>query len=124
MASDKSRRPVNPLPIQADAESAHPLRFVLERHHLAIAIVLVLLASVRIIGTYWVLSHTSDEPAHIGCGMEWLDLGSYTYEAQHPPLARVAAALGPYLMGRRPRNFRGYAQVNKEPLMVFYKEGL
>jgi hypothetical protein len=33
--------------------------------------------------------------------MEWLDKGVYTYEPQHPPLARVFAALGPYLSGRR-----------------------
>ena len=33
--------------------------------------------------------------------MEWLSKGRYTYEAQHPPLARVADALGPYLSGLR-----------------------
>jgi hypothetical protein len=36
--------------------------------------------------------------------MEWLNKGSYTWEAQHPPLARVAAALGPYLIGARSQN--------------------
>jgi hypothetical protein len=42
-----------------------------------------------------------DEPAHLACGMEWLDRGTYRMEDQHPPLARVLAALGPYLSGIR-----------------------
>jgi hypothetical protein len=33
--------------------------------------------------------------------MEWLSRGTYTYELLHPPLARIAAALGPYLLGSR-----------------------
>ena len=37
----------------------------------------------------------------MACGMEWLEKGVYRYEAMHPPLARVAAALGPYLAGVR-----------------------
>ena len=60
-----------------------------------------MLATVRIAATYTVFNHTSDEPAHIACGMEWLDQGVYRWEPQHPPLARVAAALGPYLAGIR-----------------------
>ncbi|MBX5497296.1 MAG: glycosyl transferase, partial [Bryobacteraceae bacterium] len=35
------------------------------------------------------------------CGIEFLDRGVYNYEAQHPPLARVALALGPYFSGVR-----------------------
>ena len=31
--------------------------------------------------------------------MEWLDRGVYRYEQIHPPLARVADALGPWLAG-------------------------
>ena len=73
----------------------------LERHGRAIAVALVLVASIRIIATYTVFSHTYDEPAHIACGMEWLDKGVYQWEPQHPPLARVATALGPYLLGTR-----------------------
>src|SRR6185295_5001467 len=38
------------------------------------------------------------------CGLEWLSEGRYHYETQHPPLARVAAALGPYLAGTRSYN--------------------
>ena len=65
---------------------------------------LVLVASIRIIATYTVLNHTYDEPAHIACGMEWLDKGVYRWEPQHPSLARVATALGPYLLGARSQN--------------------
>ena len=66
-----------------------------------IAVVLTLIASARIVSTYTVFNHTSDEPAHIACGMEWLDKGVYRWEPHHPPLARVATALGPYLLGIR-----------------------
>lgn len=62
------------------------------------------LASARIVATYSVFNHTYDEPAHVACGMEWLDRGVYRWEPQHPPLARVAAALPLYLAGMRSRN--------------------
>jgi len=62
------------------------------------------LAIARVISTYAVFNSTSDEPAHIACGMEWLQWGTYTYEPQHPPLARAMIALGPYLAGIRPLN--------------------
>jgi 4-amino-4-deoxy-L-arabinose transferase-like glycosyltransferase len=69
-----------------------------------IFVLLVGIGSARIISTYTVFNHTVDEPAHIACGMEWLDKGIYKLEPQHPPLARVAAAVGPYLLGRRSMN--------------------
>lgn len=98
----------------ATAPSAPPPRFpdlllrvsaFLENFSIRIAIACVLLASLRIAATYPVFSHTSDEPAHIACGMEWLDRHTYHLEPQHPPLARIAAAIGPYLMGRRSHGF-------------------
>jgi len=55
----------------------------------------------RIISTYPIFSQTYDEPAHLATGMEWLERGTYTFEPLHPPLARVAVALGPYLFGLR-----------------------
>ena len=73
----------------------------LERHNRSLAVALVLLASARIVATYAVFNHTVDEPGHIACGMEWLDKGTYRYFPEQPPLARVAAALGPYLLGIR-----------------------
>jgi hypothetical protein len=76
-------------------------QLLLDRRALLFAIVLVLIASARIVSTYAVFNHTSDEPAHIACGMEWLDKGVYRWEPDHPPLARIAAALGPFLLGIR-----------------------
>ncbi|HET7622785.1 MAG TPA: PQQ-dependent dehydrogenase, methanol/ethanol family [Gemmatimonadaceae bacterium] len=51
-------------------------------------------------------NQTFDEPAHIAAGMEWLRDGRYDYDPQHPPLARVAAALGPMLDGARAQHRR------------------
>ena len=65
----------------------------------AYIILLISASAFRIVDTYSVLSHTYDEPAHLAAGVELLDRGTYTYELQHPPLARVAVALGPYLLG-------------------------
>jgi len=73
----------------------------LERHSRAITVILVLIASARIVATYTVFNQTIDEPGHIACGMEWLDQHTYRYFPEQPPLARVAAALGPYLLGIR-----------------------
>ena len=64
-------------------------------------LILIGIAIAEVAGTWTALSATSDEPCHIASGMEWLDKGTYTYEHQHPPLARVAVALGPYLKGLR-----------------------
>ncbi len=72
-----------------------------ERHATLTLAILLAIASLRIAATYTVFNHTVDEPSHIACGMEWLDKGTYHYETQHPPLARVASAVGPYLAGRR-----------------------
>jgi hypothetical protein len=73
-----------------------------------LALVLVIAFGVaRIAATYRVFNQMYDEPAHVAAGMEWLDRGSYTYERLHPPLARVAVALGPYLDGLRSHGNRG-----------------
>ncbi len=71
----------------------------LERRALIVVLGLILLGTARIALTYTVFNHTSDEPAHIACGMQWLDQGLYNYEAQHPPLTRVMVAIIPYLAG-------------------------
>ena len=87
-----------------------------------VAYVLVILAlgTLPIIGTYPVFSHTADEPAHIAAGMELLDRGSFTYEQQHPPLARLAVAIGPYLLGARSH---GVSYVVNEGLAILYTSG-
>lgn len=66
-----------------------------------LAVFLAAIGALRIMGTYGVYNGTWDEPAHLACGMELVQLGEYTYEPQHPPLARIAVALGPYLDGIR-----------------------
>lgn len=63
---------------------------------------ILLLATVRVVTTYQEFSQTYDEGAHIAAGMEWLSEKSYTREPQHPPLARIAAAVGPWLYGVPP----------------------
>jgi hypothetical protein len=67
----------------------------------AVTALVACLATLAVMSTYPVFSQMWDEPAHIAAGMEWLSRGQYTYEPQHPPLARVAAAIGPYLGGAR-----------------------
>jgi hypothetical protein len=66
-----------------------------------LALVLVLIGSCRIASTWAVFNHTIDEPDNLAAGMEYLSTGRYFYEDQHPPLARVFAAIGPYLAGER-----------------------
>jgi 4-amino-4-deoxy-L-arabinose transferase-like glycosyltransferase len=80
-------------------------------------IIIFLLATLPIIGTYPVFSHTTDEPAHIAAGMELLDRGAFTYEQQHPPFARLAVAVGPYLLGARSH---GASYITDEGLAILY----
>jgi hypothetical protein len=68
------------------------------------AILAIALGALRIALTYDVLSATFDEPAHIAAGMQLLDKGEFTYEPLHPPLSRLAVALGPYLAGFHSQN--------------------
>src|ERR1039458_2091597 len=91
MSAKNRRSSTEPKPLaepQANPIAPKILSF-LDRRSLPLALVLVLFASVRIVATYTVFSHTSDEPAHIACGMEWLDKGIYVWETQQPPLARI-----------------------------------
>ena len=67
----------------------------------AAALLLMGIATVRIVWASTAFNATVDETVHLGCGMEWLDLGRYTADPEHPPLARIFAALGPYLSGER-----------------------
>jgi hypothetical protein len=79
-----------------------PLPPALKRHApLALFLLLTAIGVARIAATYRPISQTSDEAPNIACGMQWLDLGLYDYGPFHPPLARIAMALGPYLYGAR-----------------------
>jgi hypothetical protein len=66
-----------------------------------VAALLVLIASARIVTNDFSLSHTMDEPIHLGSGMEWLWNGTYDLETSHPPLARVMSAITASLGGAR-----------------------
>jgi hypothetical protein len=67
-----------------------------------VALILILLvAAGRVASTWSVFSQTFDEGTHIAAGMEWLERGTYLGEPQHPPLARIASALGPFAAGAR-----------------------
>ncbi len=65
------------------------------------ATALVVIGSLRIVSTYTVFNHTIDEPDNLAAGMEYLSTGRFLYEDVHPPLARVMAAVGPFLAGER-----------------------
>lgn len=67
----------------------------------AIALVVTVTAVMAIVSTYHVFNNMYDEPAVVAAGMEWVSRHSYTYEPQHPPLGRIAAAIGPFLSGGR-----------------------
>lgn len=64
-----------------------------------LVIALVAIAVARIVATYWTFNHTIDEPTHIACGLEWLTDHEYTIDLEHPPLARIAAGIGPFIVG-------------------------
>ena len=59
----------------------------------------MLLGCLLAAGSWQVYSNTWDEPEHLAAGVELLDRGRYEYDTEHPPLARVLLALGPWLAG-------------------------
>jgi 4-amino-4-deoxy-L-arabinose transferase-like glycosyltransferase len=62
-------------------------------------ILLILVASLLAASTWRVYGHTWDEPEHLAAGLELLDRGKYEYDTEHPPIARVLIALGPFIAG-------------------------
>jgi hypothetical protein len=92
----------------------------LEFHAAWVTLALVALATARIISTYWTTSYVVDEPAHIACGMEWLEKHTYTYEAQHPPLTRLMTALLPRLAGAHGWNEKDLTQ---EGIAILSRQG-
>jgi Dolichyl-phosphate-mannose-protein mannosyltransferase len=70
--------------------------------HPGILLAVLLIGAVAAIAdTYRALSHTWDEPSHLAAGLALLDKGQYYFEHQHPPVARLAMAVGPFLAGER-----------------------
>src|ERR1035437_8286893 len=92
----------------------------LARRSLILAAALIALASLRIVSTYSEMSPTWDESGHMACGLQYLAQHVYRYEAQHPPLARVMSALGPFLAGARPLGIKNQDQ---EGVAVMYHDG-
>jgi 4-amino-4-deoxy-L-arabinose transferase-like glycosyltransferase len=82
-----------------------------------IALLLASAAVAQVVLTYGVFNQTLDEPAHIAAGMEWLERGKYTLENLHPPMARVAVALGPFLGGLR---LSGHGNLWEEGNQILY----
>ncbi|MBS0374825.1 MAG: glycosyltransferase family 39 protein [Proteobacteria bacterium] len=67
-----------------------------------IALALIVVAALGLAASTWhVFGQTWDEPEHLAAGLVLLDTGHYVYDIQHPPLARLALAVGPYLAGAR-----------------------
>ncbi|MBV9912853.1 MAG: glycosyltransferase family 39 protein, partial [Sinobacteraceae bacterium] len=60
---------------------------------------LIILSLALAAGTWHTFGHTWDEPEHLAAGLELLDRGRYEYDTEHPPLARLCIALGPWLAG-------------------------
>ena len=67
----------------------------------AVALVLTIVGALAIATTHFTFSNTKEEPAHIAAGAHWL-AGHRAYDERHPPLGRIAAAIGPWLHGERP----------------------
>lgn len=72
--------------------------------------------------TYSVFGHTWDEPEHLAAGLKMLASGEYPYDVQHPPLARLAIALGPYIDGARPYGNAGPSG-EQEGRDILYRSG-
>lgn len=66
-----------------------------------VALVLALAGADAIANSYGSFSNTLEEPAHLAAGMQWLSTGRYDLDVGQPPVARIAAAVGPYLHGVR-----------------------
>jgi len=83
-------------PQQMNAEESVWFRAILPR---SIALLAVVFSALLIVSSYKYFSQTWDEPAHIGTGLEYWSQGKYELDPLDPPLPRISAALGPYLLG-------------------------
>lgn len=68
------------------------------RPRLALGI-LITIAVIRIASTYTTFSLTTDEPVHVGAGLELLQHHTYAAQPVNPPLPRIFFALPPTLNG-------------------------
>ena len=105
MPAARKRKHAKPAPtIEPWTARANAALAFLERRSRLLAFLLVLIGSLRIVSTYTVFNHVLDEPEHLAYGMAWWEGRAVGPPTEHTPLARAAAALGPYLLGiRAPR---------------------
>lgn len=82
---------------------------------------LLVVPLVRVALTYPVFSQTVDEPFHVATGVQWWTSGQYDLDREHPPLARIAFGLGPYLDGATARPGADVAEVATG---YFYRDGV
>jgi len=122
MSKKKTKPPLRPTNAPTVAPTFWDATLIpfLARRSLLLATALIALASLRIVSTYSEMSPTWDEPGHMACGLQYLAQHVYRYEAQHPPLARVMSALGPFLAGARPLGIKNQDQ---EGVAVMYHDG-
>jgi 4-amino-4-deoxy-L-arabinose transferase-like glycosyltransferase len=66
-----------------------------------VAVLLVVLAAVRIASTWRIYSATADEAIHVGAGLELLQFHKYELHTINPPPPRVLWSIVPYLSGMR-----------------------
>ena len=87
----------------------------------ALAVTIAIACSLAV-STYSEFGHTWDEPEHLAAGLALVASGDYPYDVQHPPLARLAIALGPYLAGARPYGNAGPSG-EQEGRDILYRSG-
>ncbi|HEX6806390.1 MAG TPA: glycosyltransferase family 39 protein, partial [Gemmatimonadaceae bacterium] len=80
-------------------DAAAPAPMVSARRLGVVALIIAIVSSLVVVKAAARFGQTWDEPAHLAAGMQWFAQGRYDYDPQHPPLARLAIALGPKLFG-------------------------
>jgi 4-amino-4-deoxy-L-arabinose transferase-like glycosyltransferase len=75
--------------------------FLFTRRYELLALLLIVISIVRIVLTYSNTAQAFDEPCHISAAIEFLDKKTYTLDAMHPPVARIAIGLPLYAAGVR-----------------------
>jgi len=63
------------------------------------AVVVVIVAVVRVASTYAIFSETNDEPMHVSAGLQLLEQHRYDVQTANPPLPRLVLAAGPRMLG-------------------------
>lgn len=102
--------------------------FLFTRRYELLALLLIVIAVVRIVLTYSNTAQGFDEPAHIAAGIELLDKKTYTIDPMHPPLSRIAIALPLYVAGVRypamPKDDPGTHNYNVVGNKIIYADGM